>query len=1143
MNPGRLLIANRGEVAIRIARAAKALGLDAVCVYSDDDASALHRLLAPSAVALGRSGPAAYLDADTLVRIALDEGCTAVHPGYGFLSENAAFARRCRSAGLVFVGPDPQTLDLLGDKAAARALARRLAIPVVEGTDGPTSVEQAIDFFRQLPAGSAMMIKAIAGGGGRGMRAVHALDEIAGAYERCRSEAKSAFGVDDLYVERLLGSVRHVEVQVLGDGRTTVCLGDRECSLQRRRQKLIEIAPAPGLDPVLRASLANHSLRLSEVLGYKGLGTFEYLVSTGGDGDHVFIEANARLQVEHTVTEAVTGIDLVEAQIAVALGRTLAELGLDGATPAAAGSAIELRVNLESIDGQGMTRAGEGVLRAFDLPSGPGIRVDSCGYTGLDPSGNFDSLIAKLVVHDGRADFATVAERARLAAGEFRIVGRPSNLDFLQAVLEHPDVRRGAFDTALIDRELPALVRRAEALAERRRSQWPLPAVDPATGLAADPAAGQEADPEAVTGAITGAATAPATAAATTAARRAAPRSVGAWPEVPPGAAAVPSPLKGRIVAMAVAAGDEVSPRTEVAVIEAMKMEHVVLPARHGVVLATLVAVGDVVEEGQPLLHLSEREAVDEAAASQAEQAVDGIRADLQEVLDLHAFGLDRNRPEAVARRHASGKRTARENVDDLLDDGSFVEYGGLVVAARRGRVPLDRLRRETPADGMIAGMGTVNRSLFDAEAARCMVIAYDYTVLAGSQGFLAHRKKDRMFELAERLRIPLVLFGEGGGGRPGDTDNIQGMNPSNPTFWRFARLSGLVPMVAIVTGRCFAGNAALVGGCDVIIATRDVSIGMGGPVMIEYGGLGKVEADDVGPVSFQAPNGVIDVVVDDEAQAVDAARRYLSYFQGPIADWQASDQRVLRNVIPENRLRVYDVRKVIATLADADSVMELRRDFGRAMVTALIRVEGRPIGVIANDPIHDGGAIASDEADKAARFMQLCDAYDIPLLSLVDNPGFMVGPDSERKAAVRHTSRMFVTAAGMTVPMFIVVLRKCYGLGGIAMGSGAFQRAATFVVAWPTGEFGPMGLEGAVRLAYRAELAAIDDPRAREALYQDRVDKLYQQGKAATIAPFGWIDDVIDPADTRRWITSGLAMLPAPLARAGKKRPNIDSW
>jgi acetyl-CoA carboxylase carboxyltransferase component len=326
------------------------------------------------------------------------------------------------------------------------------------------------------------------------------------------------------------------------------------------------------------------------------------------------------------------------------------------------------------------------------------------------------------------------------------------------------------------------------------------------------------------------------------------------------------------------------------------------------------------------------------------------------------------------------------------------------------------------------------------------------------------------------------------------------------------------------------------------VIATRDSNIGMGGPAMIEGGGLGVFRPDEIGPSSVQSRNGVIDVLVDDESAAVAAAKQYLSYFQGSAKDWQVLDQRLLRSIIPENRRRIYDVRRVIETLADERSVLELRRGFGPGMVTALIRIEGRPMGLIANNPVHLAGAIDSDGADKAARFMQLCDAFDLPILSLCDTPGIMVGPEAEKTALVRHASRMFVTSASVGVPIFTIILRKAYGLGAQAMAGGS-MKAAFFSVAWPTGEFGGMGLEGAVKLGYRNELAAIEDPEKRRATFEEMVERMYTHGKAVNTASHFEIDDVIDPADSRRWIAAGLRSVPAPQPRTRKKRPNIDTW
>jgi acetyl-CoA carboxylase carboxyltransferase component len=463
----------------------------------------------------------------------------------------------------------------------------------------------------------------------------------------------------------------------------------------------------------------------------------------------------------------------------------------------------------------------------------------------------------------------------------------------------------------------------------------------------------------------------------------------------------VTAPMQGTIVALRPMVGEVVAAGQTLVIIESMKMEHVV-PAEHpGVVTSIAVEAGDTVQLGDVLVSLERRDAITAETPALAAETAGEIRPDLADVRERHALGLDLQRPDAVARRRRTSQRTTRENVDDLCDDGSFVEYGPLVVAAQRRRRSVDDLIRNTPADGLVSGIGTVNGH-------QTIVMSYDYTVLAGTQGFQNHRKKDRLFELAERLRLPVVFFTEGGGGRPGDTDapGVSGLDCL--AFNLFAGLSGLVPLVGINSGRCFAGNAALLGCCDVVIAAEGSNIGMGGPAMIEGGGLGVFAPEDIGPLSVQVPNGVVDVAVADEAEAVAVAKRYLSYFQGPADAWSCADQDALRRVIPVNRLRAYDTRTVIDTLADDDSVLELRSQFGPGMVTALVRIEGRPLGVIANNPAHLGGAIDADGADKAARFMQLCDAFDLPLLLLCDTRGIMVGPVAEGSALVRDVSRLF---------------------------------------------------------------------------------------------------------------------------------------
>jgi acetyl-CoA carboxylase carboxyltransferase component len=518
------------------------------------------------------------------------------------------------------------------------------------------------------------------------------------------------------------------------------------------------------------------------------------------------------------------------------------------------------------------------------------------------------------------------------------------------------------------------------------------------------------------------------------------------------------------------------------------------------------------------------------------------MRSDLKEVIERHSRGLDEQRPEAVARRRKTKQRTVRENIKDLCD-GHFMEYGALAVAAQRQRRTLEDLTSRTPADGVVAGIGQVNSSLFGEDKARCMVIAYDYTVLAGTQGYFGHKKKDRMLRLAHEQRLPVVLFAEGGGGRPGDIDAdgvcVAGLDIA--TFAMFAKLSGKVPVVGIVSGRCFAGNAVLLGCCDVIIAAQNANIGMAGPVMIEGGGLGAFKPEDIGPMNVQTNNGVVDIAVADDVEAVAVAKKYLSYFQGAISQWEAGDQRLLRNMIPEQRRYVYDVRAIIKTIADTDSFLELRPKFGPGLITGLIRIEGKPFGVIANNCQHQAGAIEAEGADKAARLMQLCNAHGLPMLSLVDTPGFMVGPEIEHRAQVRHICRMFVVGSHLSVPFFTVFLRRGYGLGAQAMAKGGFHEPF-FAVAWPTGEFGGMGLEGFVRAGFRKELEAVKDSQEREALYEKLLASLYERGKALNMASYLEIDAVIDPADTRRWIVEGLKAAPTERTeRAG--HDFVDTW
>ena len=610
----------------------------------------------------------------------------------------------------------------------------------------------------------------------------------------------------------------------------------------------------------------------------------------------------------------------------------------------------------------------------------------------------------------------------------------------------------------------------------------------------------------------------------------------------PDGTKPVLAPMQGTIVALEVQIGATVRRGQPLLIMEAMKMQHEIAATVGGIVRAVGVSVGDTVFEDHPLVFIEESEDSSGVAAAEAAIDLDLIRPDLAEVLARQARALDAARPAAVARRRKSGQRTARENIEDLVDPGSFTEYGALTVAARRTTTPMEKLIDESPADGFVMGLAHINGEQFPDETSRVVVGAYDYTVMAGTQGKHSHRKQDRMYEMAEQWRLPTVIYTEGGGGRGSDPDFISILGGTSDTFHQFPRLSGLVPVVGIASGRCFAGNAVLLACCDVIIATANASIGMAGPAMIEGGGLGVYRPDEVGPMSVQVPNGVVDILVSDEREAARVARQYLSYFQGRTTEWDCADQRLLRHAVPENRMRAYDMRALIGTMADTGSMLEIRRGFGHGMITALIRVEGRPIGAIANNPLHLGGAIDADAADKAARFMQLCDAHDVPLLYLCDTPGNMVGPEAEKTALVRHCGRAYVIGANVTVPTFMIVTRKAYGLGAQAMGGGNLLIGA-FCVSWPTGEFGGMGLEGKVKLGNQRAFAAIEDPAERLALYEKLVAAEYERGKALNVGSLYEVDDVIDPAATRKWIVAGLRAMPAAPKREGKKRGWVDAW
>ncbi|MAW34260.1 MAG: carbamoyl-phosphate synthase large subunit [Proteobacteria bacterium] len=1072
----RLLIANRGEIALRIHRSAKELGISTIGIFSEDDSHALHLSHVNESISLGATGPNAYLDMANLIKIALANKCDAIHPGYGFLSENHQFASKVNSAGLIFIGPTENQLKLFGDKISALKHAEELDIPVL-GISEELENHKSLEGFVDKNPNLRVIVKAAGGGGGRGIRVVENSSECKQLFEQARAEAENAFGDNRLYAEQFLKNARHIEVQIIGDGKGGIThLWERDCSLQRRHQKIIEFAPAPSLHSQLRDKLLHCAEKMAHSVNYKGLGTFEFLINTE-DNSHYFMEANARLQVEHTVTEVITGQDLVCLQVRVAEGASLDELSLSDA-PEIKGSAVQMRVNAEEIDDQGNVLPKGGTLTQFEPPAGLGIRIDTAAYTNYALPSTFDSLLAKIVVSYPSINFEALLRRASRALEEFVIEGTSNNLDLLKVLVEDRNLIQGTLNTTFIDQNAGYLNKAAKSR------------TSPILMRAGDQSSAKEIIEK----------------------------------PIPGGSNSVLAPMRGSVMEIYVEKNQIVSKGDQLALLEAMKMHHEIKAPFSGRISEIFTTKASIVEESSLLFAIIPDQSKSDVNEVEAQISLEAERADLLEVEKSHNLGKDENRPLAVNKRRKIGSRTARENVEDLCDEGSFFEYGALAIAAQRRRRSLEDLKENTPADGMIAGFGTVNSDHFGEDLSRCAILAYDYTVLAGTQGVINHKKKDRIFELVKRWETPVVFFTEGGGGRPGDVDADELNNSwlDLKTFTTWPQINGVAPRIAVNSGRCFAGNAVIFGCADITIATKNSNIGLAGPAMIEHGGLGKYKPEDIGPIDVQSSNGVVDIACEDEKDATQLARRVLSFFQGKIEGWSCSDQRIMRHLVPEDRKKAYNMRDIIENLADEGSMIELRKDYGFGVFTAFIRIAGEPFGLIANNPLHLGGAIDGDGGEKGGRFLQLCDAFGIPIVSLCDTPGFMVGPDSEKTAAVRRGSRLIVVSANLSVPLFTVIIRKGYGLGSQAMAGGGFHEPF-FTIGWPTAEMGPMGLEGAVELGFRKELEATNSSQARQALFEKLVAQMYQKGKAISVAGSFEIDAVIDPKDTREWLTKGL--------------------
>ncbi|PWN37930.1 ClpP/crotonase [Meira miltonrushii] len=1135
----RLLIANRGEIALRIQRTALLfprpehpnVQFIPFVLYTQGEEDALHVTSVPKEqrMLLQGIGPRAYLDGEQIVRLAKEKDIWGIAPGYGFLSESPQFARLVEENGMIWCGPTVEQLSLLSDKVLAKRLARQCNVPTLESTTGDhASLAEIQSFAAELKNKSKgdakVIIKAVNGGGGRGMRVVdlsqpNAKNLVDEAFAACAREAKASFGDEKLYAERFLSQARHIEVQVIGDGKGSVThLWERECSIQRRHQKVIEIAPSPTLTAEVRQQILKASLRMAKEVKYKNLGTFEFLLLPE-TGEFFFMEINPRIQVEHTITEAITGQDLVAIQLRIALGCALNELGLqNNVLPTR--TAIQTRINAEKFLPDGNVIPTSGKLTSFNLPSGPNIRIDTSahppiGHRFYQQTPLFDSLLAKVIFSAPTYPLAVQLADAALATSV--IEGADSNLFFVRSLLQDEAVRTNRdVHTRFIEQNFESLFKTAQALQQDSAS---INGRSESTQEDHQSASPSNAPPE--------------------------------------GQQSIKSPLSGLVTQVSVEIGQKVQKGQEVALLESMKMEHVIRAEAQGTVRQILAKKGSSINEGDAIVFVessdNDKDQKNDQANIAAEEEEDSsvLRPDLEELLKTRQLQSDEVRQTAVKRRKAAGYLTARENVARLIDEGTFIEWGDLAIAAQRTRTDEEELRERTSNDGVITGWATVNGKLLDkkefqsASNARCALCIYDYMVLAGTQGHFHHLKLDRLFRSILQNPAPVIVYAEGGGGRPGDVDlvNMKVGGLDTPSFALLAAIQARgYPSVGLANGYTFAGNAALLGTCDIVVATEGgakdapkrgaTSTGMGGPAMIEGGGLGKVAPQDVGSVEIHFKNGDYDIVVPTEVEASVVIKQLIGFFQGPLESphWRyTKNEKDLRKALPKQRTRAYEVRNVIEMLSDDNTFVELGNGWGHSLVTGLARFAGQPIGILASSVLSPlGGAIDVQSAKKATRLVNMLHRTKAAhLLILCDTPGFMVGTPAEKEGGLRAFAEFFSAITGFQEGhnggrIFGVTLRKAYGLGAQALLGGS-TLANFFSVAWPQAEFAAMGIEGAVRLGMRKELEAAAEGAERDDLFQSLVDMMYQRGKAQNMATMAEIDTVIDPAETRQWLINGL--------------------
>ncbi len=1118
----RVLIANRGEIAIRIARAATALGMESVSVHAPVDALSLHNQSTTISKEIGSGEDAvnAYLDGELLIDVARENDCDCVHPGYGFLSENAAFAELCVTNGIAFVGPSPEALSLFGDKVRSRALAESLSIPIVPGSLEPlSSSAEASDLAGDI--GYPVMLKAAGGGGGRGMRIVESAADMKESYERCASEAEAAFGNGSIFVERLISRPRHVEVQILADSDGNVVhLHERDCSVQLRHQKVVEIAPAPGLDPVLRDRILADAIKLVKAASYINAGTVEFLV-TPESGEYFFIECNPRIQVEHTVTEQVTGIDLVEAQFHLAANVSLDALGLSNqeAVGKPRGYSIQTRVVAQST----------GDITAYKEPSGAGIRVDACGYLGYAPPPQFDPLLAKLVGTSGslaqsgeQSSFESCVDRTLAALGEFHIGGLKTNLPQLRAILAHPDFRAGDARTSLLTEEGGV-----EDILDSDSSTLTL-LEQQASGMGRGSAA-----PSKVT--------------QTKQIATPMPDLV-----MENGQLAIECPMDSSVVEVSVNEGDKVVAGDSLLVVSAMKMETVIMAPCSGTVAAIQpLKTGDIIADGQLVIIIDPIE--DQSSQGDDRGGPAGNqswRSVLDEVSILQDLAKERLEPGSddpgVVRQRSRGKLTCRERILMLLDDDSFREVGSIAGFASYDEE--GTISGFTPANS-VGGWGKIeNRST--------IVCADDFTSRGGHADGAIAAKSGYLDRLSIEMRIPSVrlLDGSSGGGsvaamvpaqkkegessakessgaikagRPRVAGGGGSFLPGHLGSTMYMEQLSTVPVVNMLLGSVVGIGAAkaVLGHFSVMV--RDIAqLFVAGPPVVSHAMGYDITKEDLGGWHIHCTNGSVDNLAESEEEAAMLTRQFLSYLPPsvyeapPILPANPGDpvdrrEDELSTLISRKRTTTFDMRKAIRLMADKDSFFEIGPLWGTDQITGFVRFNGHTLGVIASDSQHvNGGALTADGCDKLTRHLDLCDLFHIPILNLIDNPGFAVGLEHEIASTIRKGGEWMIAFAQVEVPIFTVVMRRSFGVAG---NNYATPRSRPSVrVAWPAADVGGIPPEGGIEAAYKRQLAEAEDPVALRAELNERIESA--RGPVGPLNKFQ-IEEMIDPRDTRRYI------------------------